>query len=196
MKAIDSSADTTGKAKQIADAGYGAVGVYLRPDRCSLAMIQELHKAAIKVWSLYEKGHPDHDEYFSGDQGKKDGKRAADFAKSMGQPKGTQIYATVDYGADDSNEAAPTIRGRISDYMREFQAAIKPAGYVASVYGSGRTCRILIAEGLAQTGWLTMSTDYAEYQVFKPKAGIVQVKSINKDWDLDDIRDPNVVGLW
>lgn|GEM_PF-1823625 len=196
MKAIDSSAKTTGQANNLAAAGIGAVGVYLRPDRCSVAMLAELHKAGLKVWSIYEKGFPTTDAYFSAAKGASDGNTAATFAKSMGQPQGTQIYPAVDYDPDDSNPSGPTINGRISDYMKAFQAAIKPAGYVASVYGSGRTCRILMAKGLAKTGWLTQSTGFAEYKIFKPKAGIVQGPRINNSWDSDDIPDPTVVGLW
>jgi hypothetical protein len=196
MKAIDSSSKTTGKAKAIAAAGYGAVGVYLRPDRCTAAMIAELHGAGLKVWCVYEKGRPTSDAYFSAARGTTDGNAAAAFAKSMGQPKGGQIYAAVDYDPDDSDPSGPTINGRISAYMKAFQAAIKPAGYVPSVYGSGRTCRILMANGLAKTGWLTQSTGFAEYKKFKPIAGIVQLPAINSDWDGDDIPDPGVVGLW
>jgi hypothetical protein len=196
MNAIDSSAKTTGQANQLVAAGYGAVGVYLRPDRCDAAMIAELHTAGLKVWSIYEKGRPDRDDYFSAGQGAVDGNAAAAFATSMGQPNGTQIYAAVDYDPDDSDASGPTINGRISTYMKAFQAAIAPAGYLASVYGSGRTCRILIANGLAQTGWLTQSTGFAEYKIFKPRAGIVQLPAINDNWDGDDIPDPTVVGLW
>jgi hypothetical protein len=196
MKGIDSSSKTTGQAKNLAAAGYGAVGIYLRPDRCTAAMIAELHSAGLKVWSTYEKGYPTSDAYFSASQGAKDGKAAAAFAKSMGQPKGSQIYATVDYDPDDSDPSGPTINGRISDYMKEFQVTINPAGYVVSVYGSGRTCRILLAKGLAKTGWLTQSPGFAEYKKFKPVAGIVQLPRINNSWDGDDIPNPGVVGLW
>jgi len=196
MNAIDSSAKTTGQAQQIADAGYGAVGVYLRPDRCDAAMIAELHDAGVKVWSIYERGFPTSDAYFSAVQGVTDGTRAAAFATAIGQPEGTQIYAAVDYDPDDSNPGGPTINGPISAYMKAFQRAIQPAGYLASVYGSGRTCRILLANDLAQTGWLAQSTGFAEYRIFKPRAGIVQLPEINDNWDGDDIPDPTVVGLW
>jgi hypothetical protein len=109
----------------------------------------------------------------------------------MGQPQGSQIYAAVDY--DPSMNA---VNGPISAYMQAFQVAIQQAGYLSSVYGSGRTCRILLASGLAKTGWLTQSTGFAEYNAFKPQAGIVQLPEINDNWDGDDIPDPTVVGLW
>jgi len=196
MNAIDSSAKTTGQAKNIAASGFKAVGVYLRSDRFDAAMLADLRSAGIKVWSVYEKGFPTSNAYFNAAQGKKDGKAAATFAHAIGQPKGGQIYAAVDYDPDDSDPKGPTINGQISDYMRAFQAEIKPAGYVASVYGSGRTCRILIANGLAKTGWLTQSTGFAEFKKFKPSAGIVQLPRINNSWDGDEIPDPKVVGLW
>jgi len=159
-------------------------------------MIEELHNAGLKVWSIYEKGFPTSDDYFSAAQGSTDGNRAAAFATLIGQPKGTQIYAAVDYDPDDSNPQGPTINGPISAYMTAFQAAIEPGEYLASVYGSGRTCRILLANGLAKTGWLAQSTGFAEYNLFKPRAGIVQLPEINDNWDGDDIPDPTVVGLW
>jgi hypothetical protein len=196
MNAIDTSVKTTGQANDIAAAGYGAVGVYLRPDRCSAAMITELHGAGLKVWSIYERGFPTSDAYFSAARGTIDGNAAMAFAQSIGQPNGTQIYAAVDYDPDDSDPSGPTINGPISAYMQAFQAAIHPAGYSASVYGSGRTCRILIANGLGKTGWLAQSTGFAEYTLFKPRAGIVQLPAVNDSWDGDDIPDPTVVGLW
>ncbi|HEY9156029.1 MAG TPA: glycoside hydrolase domain-containing protein [Opitutaceae bacterium] len=196
MKALDSSSKTTGQAKKLADAGFEAVGIYLRSDRCTASMIAELHKANLKVWSIYEKGYPISDDYFSADQGAADGKAAATFAKTIEQPKGTQIYATVDYNPDEDDPKGPTIVGPISAYMKAFQAAIKPSGYITGVYGSGRTCRILLANGLVNTGWLTQSTSFAEYKAYKPKAGIIQLPRINNSWDGDTIPDPAVVGLW
>jgi hypothetical protein len=198
MNAIDTDIDTTGQGNQIKAQGYGAVGVYLRPDRCSTAMIADLHQAGLKIWSTYEAGYPDHDGYFNAGQGTADGTRAAAFAAGIGQPPGTQIYATVDYDHDPGpdNPAGPTINGPISQYMKAFQAAIKASGFVASVYGSGRTCRILIANGLARTGWLCMSGDYAEHDQFLPSASIVQGKEINQDWDSDTIADTTKPGLW
>jgi hypothetical protein len=191
IKGIDTSANTTGKGKEIKAKGYDAVGVYLRSDRCTGAMIKDLQQAGLKIWSTYEKGHPDHDGYFTKSQGATDGSAAAAFAAKIGQPHGTQIYATVDY-----DPSAPTINGPISEYMAAFQSEAKANGYLASVYGSGRTCRILIEKGLSATGWLCVSSSFAEHQQFKPRASIVQVTVINKDWDSDTIADISKPGLW
>jgi len=197
MKAIDSSSKTVGQAKSIADAGYGAVGVYLRPDRCSRAMITELHNAQLQVWSTYEKGYPTTSGYFSQTQGARDGGAAVTFAKQvLNQPAGSQIYATVDFDPDHNDPNGPTITGPISQYMRAFKAAVEPAGYLASVYGSGRTCRILIANGLAKSGWLCQSTSFGDRNIFTPNAAIIQLPRINNSWDGDDVPNPVAAGLW
>lgn len=194
MKAIDTSEPTIGMAQTIVSQGYEAVGVYLRPDRCSAAMVAELRHAGLKNWSMYEKGFPTHDEYFTAARGSVDGHAAAAFAKqAIAQPEGTDIYACVDYDPDHNDANGPTIAGRISDYMRAFKSAVEQAGYVASVYGSGRTCRILIANGLARRGWLCVSSSFAEHAAYLPQAAIVQRSVINSNWDLDEIQDPAAV---
>jgi peptidoglycan hydrolase-like protein with peptidoglycan-binding domain len=182
---------TAGEAKKLVGAGNGAAAIFLRSDRCSAAMVNELHNAGLKLWSIYEKGMPTSDNYFSVTRGTQDGSAAAAFAKSIGQPEGTQIYSAVDY--DPSEDA---INHQISDYMRAFQASIRPFGYLASVYGSGRTCRILMDKGLAKTGWLVGATGFSEYHTFKPRAGIVQSPSSDDDSDHNEIRNPSAVGLW
>jgi hypothetical protein len=191
MKALDSSAKTTGQAKNLAEAGYGALGVYLRSDRCTKAMIDELHGTGLKVWTVYERGYPTSDDYFTAAKGVSDGTVAARFAKSVGQPPKSLIYAAVDYNAKTG-----TIQTEISGYMESFGAAIAQEGYLPGVYGSGLTCRILIQMGLAKAGWLAQSTSFSEYKVYKPKAAIVQLARINNNWDGDEISDPAIAGLW
>lgn len=197
MKAIDTSDLTTGMAESIANAGYEAVGVYLRPDRCSAAMVAELRQVGLKIWSLYEKGHPTHDGFFSARQGTIDGHAAAAFAAgTLFQPQQTQIYACVDYNPDRDQKDGPTIRGVIAEYMHAFGAAVALSGYVASVYGSGRTCRILKGMGLARSGWLCVSSSFAEHAEFRPQATIVQTNVISRNWDRDEIQAPGEAGLW
>jgi|WetSurMetagenome_2_1015567.scaffolds.fasta_scaffold144489_2 hypothetical protein len=197
MKALDTSAKTNGMAQQIAHDGYKAVGVYLRSDRCSAAIISELKAAILQLWSIYENGYPTSDVYFSKQRGTSDGQAAAKFARQMiNQPTDTKIYATVDYDPDDRDPNGPTIRGPISAYFAAFKAEIEPAGYVAGVYGSGRTCRILIETGLATSGWVCQSTSFAEHAEFTPSAAIVQKPRINKSWDGDEVQNPELAGLW
>ena len=197
MQAIDTSDQTIGLAQSIVDKGYQAVGVYLRPDRCSAAMVAELRHAGLKIWSVYEKGYPTHDGYFSANQGTMDGHSAATFARqSLAQPEGTQIYASVDYDPDDKDEHGPTIREVIANYMNAFGAAVGHSGYIASIYGSGRTCRIIKELGLAKSGWLSVSSHFAEYEEYLPHAEIVQTKVLSRSWDSDTIQAPDAAGLW
>ena len=197
LNAIETSANTLGKATEIRKIGATAVGVYLRADRCSVAMIKELHEDGLKVWSTWEKGYPDHYAYFSQAQGTIDGAAAAKYARQvLNQPAGTLIYATVDYDADGNNPCGPTINGRISNYMIAFKTEISSAGYEAGVYGSGRTCRILIAKGFAKSGWLTEFRGFAEYAEFAPRASIVQLYTIDNHWDADYLQNPDGAGVW
>lgn len=197
MQGLDTCEPTIGLASTIAAKGFEAVGVYLRPDRCSAAMISELHHAGLRIWSMYEKGFPTSDDYFSARQGLIDGHAAASFASQMiSQPNGTQIYACVDYDPDSNDENGPTIRGVISEYMSAFKSALDQTGYVAAVYGSGRTCRILIDTGLASSGWLCVSRSFAEHEAFRLRAAIVQTSVINSNWDADTIQDQASAGLW
>src|SRR4051812_35351567 len=105
MKAIDSATKTTGKEGKIVAAGMGAVGLYLRPDRASLAMVQGLHKANLKCFSVYEKGFPTTGSYFTAAQGTGDAKKAVLFAAKIGQPKGKEIFFAVDFDAEAGDMA-------------------------------------------------------------------------------------------
>jgi Domain of unknown function (DUF1906) len=201
MKALDTSKKTTGKALSIKAQGFEAVGIYLRSDRCSAAMVAELKAAGLKIWSCYEKGFPTTAGYFTRAKGGSDGAAAVAFAKhTLNQPAGSLIYATVDFDPDHDphhdDPNGPTIRGAISDYMTAFKAAVEPAGYGTGVYGSGRTCRILIASGLAASGWLCVSSSFAEHKQFKPSAAIVQDGVIDEDWDSDNVQNLAAAGLW
>jgi hypothetical protein len=128
VQAIDSSSKTTGQAAAISAAGYEAVGIYLRSDRCSQGMLQELHNQGLKVWSVWEKGYPTTDGYFTAAKGTADGTAAAAFASLMQQPQGTQIFAAVDYDA-----SITAVNGPITGYMTAFKVAVMAAGYVTSV---------------------------------------------------------------
>jgi hypothetical protein len=193
MKGVDTSEKTTGKLKEIQANGFQAVGVYLRADRCSAAMIAELRNAGLKIWSTYEKGYPTTSAYFTQKQGGADGRAAANFAQNtLHQPRGSQIYATVDYDAN-----AHDTNGVITEYMTVFKAAVEASGFVASVYGSGLVCRLLTASGLAKSGWLSQSPKYAEHDQYKPKAAIVQnYPPMNHSWDSDEIQQSALAGLW
>lgn len=192
MKAFDVATDTTGQAHAIKAAGYGAVGLYLRPDRASIAMVEGLHSVGIKVWSIFEKGIPTHAAYFSETQGKTDSIDAVAFAVEIGQPKGTPIFFCVDYDAA-SDELATVIR----QYFQAVHSYCKSKNYLVGVYGSGLTCSKLIAEGIAHYGYLAGSKGFSGYEAYLEHAAIVQgdetATVCGFGVDLDEVRNPAVV---
>lgn len=185
-KALDVAQDTTGRAHDLQALGYWAVGLYLRADRASRAMVEGLHSVGMKVFSVYERGYPTRPSYFTARQGSQDGKRAVAFARSIGQPTGSHIFSAVDYDAKPENVLA---------YQKAFRAEVKAAGYLASVYGSGAVCHYLISQGYANKGWLSCSTGWSGYASFKPQAAIIQhvpITVLGMDVDPDDIVDEGV----
>jgi len=181
MTAIDTSEIITGKAHQLADAGIVYVGIYLRPDRCTKEMIEELHQAGIKVFSICERGEPTAPPYFTAQQGTDDGHAAADFADEMGQPSETTISPAVDYDSDPADVKA---------YLEAFHNAVKGWGYRSLPYGNGSTLAAIIAAGFASGGWLSQSQAFSGYREFLPDAAIIQGPSATVcglDCDRDEV---------
>ena len=192
MRAFDVATDTTGKAHEILNEGYKAVGVYLRKDRCSKSMIDGLHSLVIKVFSIWESGYPTKASYFSIAKGHEDGANACHFAASIGQPKGTEIFTAFDFDASEQEIDGPCL-----DYMKAFRFECQNAGYVASAYGSGDLLSDYIRQGVCHSGFLAQSTGWGGYQAFTRQCSILQGPSetvIGLDVDLDTIFDPRV--LW
>jgi len=190
MKALDVASVTTGHAHELQALGYEAVGVYLRPDRTTLEMIQGLHSVGIKIFSVYEKGKPISVKYFTAAQGKKDGAAAVAFAKKIGQPAGKEIFSAVDYDANWATDG-----DAITAYQKAFREVVKAAGYLASVYGSGVVCSHLVNAGWAHSGWLSQSKGWAGYKDFLSKASIIQgpvATVLHFDVDLDTVVDKAV----
>lgn len=190
MKALDVAQDTAGCAHDLFALGYRAIGVYLRPDRCSRKMIDGLHSVGIQVISIWEKGKPLSAKYFTPKQGVDDARKACEFAEAMGMPAGKEIFAAVDYDASWVKDGAAII-----GYFKSFHETCRAAGYLASVYGSGTVCQRLTDLGYAHSGWLSQSRGWAGYKAFKPKASIVQgpvATVLHFDVDLDEVKDPGV----
>lgn len=201
MKAIDVASDTTGHGAAIKAAGIGAVGLYLRSDRTSRAMIRDLVIYGVRLFSVFEKGQPTDQRYFTLAMARSDSQLAVNMAGFMGQPEGSQIFFAVDYDANPAD---------VMRYFREVQGVVKAAGYLCSVYGSGRVCAALLAKGYVHSGWLAQSKGWAGYKGFLPRASIVQggetkltlrmISSrppghdLHLDVDLDEVRDLSV--LW
>jgi hypothetical protein len=186
VKGFDTASDTTGWAHRIADLGFLAVGAYMRPDRCSQAMVRGLHSVGVQIFSIWEKGEPVSAAYFDFPKGVTDALAACDFAASMGQPAGTPIFACVDYDAAYAD---------VQRYLQGFHETCRSAGYLAGTYGSGLVCSSAIADGISHYGFLSQSTGFPGYEEFRPAAAIVQGASttvLEFDVDLDEVQMPEV----
>lgn len=192
MKGFDVATDTTGRAHDIQAGGYGAVGLYLRFDRTSVAMVEGLHSVGIKVFSIYELGFPTSAKYFSAAQGEHDAITAVSAAKTLGQPNKTPIFMAFDYDASPFD-----IKGACRDYMIATRKVILASNYYAGAYGSGSLLKAFLDEGIVHNTFLAQSTGWAGYSAFKNSASIVQgpVSSVlGLDVDLVEVKDLSV--LW
>jgi len=188
MKALDVARKINGKVKDFVKLGYKAFGFYLRMDRCDAATVAEVHKNGAKCFFVYERGFPTSAKYFNAEQGRREA--AVDFAKAVKVPAGTQLFSAVDYDAAQRDLVA------IVAYQKAFQAIVKSAGFLASVYGSGLVCKALVDKGFAHAGWLSCSKGWAGYDEFKPHAAIVQstpIDILGFDCDPDIVVDESVL---
>lgn len=188
MKAFDVANDTSGRAHDIQAAGYGAVGLYLRSDRASKAMVDGLHSVGVKCFSVYEKGNPTTPAYFTAYQGIRDASAAIVSAQKIGQPKGSIIFAAIDYDSHPSD---------VHGYVVAFHDALKAHGYLTGIYGNGVTIAHFIDLGYCNKGWLSQSKGFAGYAAYKPHAAIIQgpqTTVLGWDVDLDTVVDESV--LW
>ena len=192
MNALDTAIKPTGKGAKLYQLGFRAVGLYMRPDRCSIDVVRELHSAGIRIFAIWEKGNPTSAAFFNARQGQQDASAGSSFAQAMGMPKGKPLFACVDYDASLSDDHGPVL-----DYMTAFHQEAKARGYLTGVYGSGQTCQFMIDRGVAHYGFLDQSTGHAGHAAFMPKAAIVQGVSktiLGLDCDLDTVRSEEV--LW
>jgi len=126
-----------------------------------------LTNAGIRIVSVWESGTPTSSAYFTEAQGKADGNDAYQLAERIGQPKGTPIYFAVDYDATEDD-----VNGPIAHYfdgvgigLAEAQA-LSSGNYGIGVYGSGRTCRLVISSNRASWSWLAQSAGWAEHSTY------------------------------
>jgi hypothetical protein len=163
-------------ASALKAAGISHVGRYLGPDinwkTMQKAEAGAILSAGLNVWSIWET-NPTHASYFSAAQGASDAKTAAAYAESIGQPKGTAIYYTVDYDAQPADYPA------ILEYFKAVRSA--NTGYKVGAYGSYGVLSYLYLHGAADYYWQTCgwSSGYLvrfahlyQYQVNTSLAGV------------------------
>lgn len=101
-------------------------------------------------------------------KGEAAGRHACDYARNViFQPPGSAIYFAVDFDASTAE-----VDQRVIPYFEGVRAAFAAmasdgAGdYRVGVYGSGRTCRLVSAAGVADLAWLAQATGWAEFGSF------------------------------
>jgi Domain of unknown function (DUF1906) len=181
---------TPNTAEELVAKGYRAVGLYGRADRSPFDLVQGILKAGLKIWTIQEHGNPTQASYFSEDQAKADAEAFLSWASMVGQPKGTGVFPTADYDSNPND---------ILPYARVFHDIIKAEGFLMGIYANGVTCKALKDAGLAHWDWLTQSTGFEGYEMWKPHTSIIQEPSgtvLGLDVDFNVIQTTDLSFLW
>lgn len=166
---LDCTQDCSGKAAALLAAGYDTVIRYYSMSawkRIGAAEANALSQAGLRIGAVYQ-DRQNQPADFSEAKGRLAGHNAFSYAQSViFQPSGTAIYFSADF---DPSEAVVT--NGIIPFFRGVRAAMSDANggtmpYRVGVYGSGRTCRMLLDANLAELAWLSQSKGFAEYQTF------------------------------
>lgn len=167
--ALDTTENCSTKVSCLRNAGYDTIIRYYSLSSWKRLTPQEanaLAKAGFNLCVVYQ-DRQNQPADFSESQGKSAGRNAFSYAQSViFQPTGSGIYFAVDYDASVND-----LKDRIIPFFRGIQATFQElsAGgpnYRVGVYGSGRTCRMLLEEQLVELTWITQSIGFAEYQKF------------------------------
>jgi hypothetical protein len=144
------------------------VRYYCRPELNWKQMGQKearaIARAGVALTAVYQ-NRQNQPADFSAAKGEASGNEAGDYAENViFQPADSAIYFSADFDPSES-----VVRENIIPFFKGVKKAFKAAAvggrplYHAGVYGSGRTCRILLEEGLATYTWITQSTEFSEY---------------------------------
>lgn len=133
-------------AKALKEAGFTYVARYLGESWKTFDKkeVEAIQSVGLKLISIFQKS-ANHFSYFSWKQGHLDGKEASEYAKAVGQPKGTAIYFAVDFDAQSKDMAA------ICDYIEGVKKQLKD--YKLGIYGSSHVMQAL--KGQADYYWQT-----------------------------------------
>jgi hypothetical protein len=156
---IDTNDSCLGKAQLLKKKNIDTVGRYYRmathPEwAITKAEAQELSKANIKIFMVFEDyGHASKLKLTKA-QGKTDGASALNQARAIGQPEGTAIYFAVEGLPDGYKEAdLPGIRSYFSG-VEELIAG----KYQLGVYGDGIVCKTMLDEKICKYTWLAAAS--------------------------------------
>lgn len=170
-RALDTATDASRAAGCLARRGYDTVIRYYSRSAWKRLTQEEavaLVRAGLRLAVVYQ-NRQNRAADFTARTGSAAGQHAADYAANViYQPAGSAIYFAVDFDASKAEvdrSVAPYFEA-----VRASLAAVEAAGgppYRLGVYGSGRTCRMLLDSGAAEFAWLAQPTGWAEYGRFR-----------------------------
>lgn len=145
---------TAGKLRQ---AGVRTVGRYLGSPESWKTLtdkeVQSVSAAGLSLFSIWET-NPTNRGYFSSEKGLQDAANAAFYARSIGQPRESAIYFTVDY------DAQPSDMNAIETYFREVRDRLDD--YKIGAYGSFAVIERLHRKRLADFYWQTYAWSHGK----------------------------------
>ena len=170
-RVIDTPADASRAADCLKRQGYDTVIRYYSRSawkRLTPPEAVALARAGIGLAVVYQ-NRQNRAADFTAQTGSAAGRDAADYAANViYQPAGSALYFAVDFDASKAE-----VDRSVAPYFEAVRAALSAAQaaggplYRLGVYGSGRTCRMLLERGAAELAWLTQPTGWAEYDRFR-----------------------------
>ncbi len=140
---FDADQDCTGIAEAAAAKGAAFCCRYFK--NMSVAEARALSDAGLLIVSIFETTA---NRALAGRvAGTVDGARSLDYAKQIGQPPGSAVYATVDFGETADDDKA------VMDYLSAFKTGLANL-YKLGVYAEGAVCQGALDRGIADYTWL------------------------------------------
>lgn len=196
--AFDTTRDCSRSLDCFEAAGFDTlIRYYSRPGlewkRLGVREAAAIARAGLKLAVVYQ-NRQNQDDDFSESAGRKAGRDAHDYAREViRQPDNSAIYFSADYDASTG-----AVNTKIIPFFRGLHAAFGEsdggAAYKVGIYGSGRTCRMLLDKGLVDYCWITQSTGFAEYQKFLA-SGLWHLRQLMPTSVCTIPGDPNEVNL-
>ena len=177
-KGIDTPENPVGVLADIKADGNDFIGMYYFQKSAYKTLLTKeiataISDAGLYIVSIYENAYPTSVDYFSEPRGTSDATAAIDCAISVGQPKGTPIYFTVD---------CDIIPSAVIQYFKVVSSYVRSSGYTSGVYGSGTVCMALKALVLVSHTWLSGSKGWSGYWECYPHADIIQSLPTSGIW--------------
>jgi len=182
IRALDTPYSILGNVHNFQNAGYNGIIRYISPNSSTFPNkcltgeeIAAIHSVpGMKIGLVWEAGFPTSPAYFDKSQGEHDADLALAFLKAHAVPTAVPVFFAVDYDASSSD-----IPGPIKEYFTAVHSALKSAGYLIGVYGSGEVTNAIVGTGIAHYAWLAQSTGWSGYAAGKALADIIQGPSKN-----------------